>query len=116
LHEQSKQILYKLGYQNKITLKAGDGYQGWESFQPFDKVIVTAAAPELLQKPATQLKIGGWMVIPMKWTNDSTPLQKLYIVKRINKVDFEVTEQGKARFVDMLKGTEEEKWPEVRLD
>ncbi len=43
----------------------GDGYEGLPTYAPFDKVIVTAAAPYIPPKLVQQLKTGGKMVIPV---------------------------------------------------
>ncbi|AHF14132.1 protein-L-isoaspartate(D-aspartate) O-methyltransferase [Niabella soli] len=43
----------------------GDGYQGLPTYAPFDRVLITAAAPEIPQKLIEQLKPGGMMVIPV---------------------------------------------------
>ena len=43
----------------------GDGYEGLPTYAPFDRVLITAAAPELPQKLVDQLKPGGMMVIPL---------------------------------------------------
>lgn len=43
----------------------GDGYLGLPTFAPFDKIIVTAAAPYIPPKLLEQLKPGGMMVIPV---------------------------------------------------
>lgn len=43
----------------------GDGFEGLPTFAPFDKVIVTAAAPFIPQKLVAQMKPGGKMVIPV---------------------------------------------------
>ena len=43
----------------------GDGYDGLPTYGPFDRVIITAAAPEIPQKLIEQLKPGGMMVIPL---------------------------------------------------
>lgn len=43
----------------------GDGFEGLPTFAPFDKVIITAAAPYIPPKLIDQLKVGGKMVIPL---------------------------------------------------
>jgi len=43
----------------------GDGYEGLPTYAPFDKVLVTAAAPQIPPKLIEQLKTGGKMVIPL---------------------------------------------------
>jgi protein-L-isoaspartate(D-aspartate) O-methyltransferase len=43
----------------------GDGFEGLPTYGPFDRVIITAAAPEIPQKLIEQLKPGGMMVIPL---------------------------------------------------
>jgi protein-L-isoaspartate(D-aspartate) O-methyltransferase len=48
-----------------IKLFYGDGYEGLQSYAPFDKVLVTAAAPYIPEKLIQQLKTGGMMVIPV---------------------------------------------------
>jgi protein-L-isoaspartate(D-aspartate) O-methyltransferase len=53
-----------LGYRN-VTVRQGDGYQGWPSEAPFD-VIIVAAAPDHVPGPLVdQLAPGGKMVIPV---------------------------------------------------
>jgi protein-L-isoaspartate(D-aspartate) O-methyltransferase len=43
----------------------GDGYEGLPTYAPFDRVLITAAAPDIPQKLLDQLKSGGMMVIPV---------------------------------------------------
>ncbi len=50
---------------NSIKFFYGDGYQGLPTYAPFDRIIITAAAPEIPQKLIEQLKPGGSMVIPL---------------------------------------------------
>lgn len=64
LAKSAEERLQRMGYKN-ITVKWGDGYQGWEEHAPFDHVIVTAAPDHVPQPLVDQLKIGGTMVIPV---------------------------------------------------
>ena len=48
-----------------ITAKVGDGAEGWPEQAPFDRIIVTAAAPAVPQKLVDQLKVGGLMIVPV---------------------------------------------------
>ena len=43
----------------------GDGTNGLPAFAPYDKIIITAAAPTLPKPLIDQLKVGGIMVIPV---------------------------------------------------
>src|SRR6478736_6510959 len=43
----------------------GDGFEGLPTYAPFDKVLITAAAPFIPEKLIQQLKVGGKMVIPV---------------------------------------------------
>lgn len=63
LFEKVKKFLPSLGYQTKIFY--GDGYKGLPTFAPFDKIIVTAAAPFIPDDLVAQLKPGGTLVIPV---------------------------------------------------
>ena len=76
----------------------GDGFEGLPSYAPFDKVIVTAAAPYVPEKLIHQLKVGGIMVIPVGDEEQH--------MKRIVKTETGYTEEviGKAYFVPMLSG------------
>jgi protein-L-isoaspartate(D-aspartate) O-methyltransferase len=64
LGTRAANLLSALGYAN-VQVKIGDGYQGWPEYAPFDRIIVTAAAPNVPQPLLEQLKPGGRMVIPM---------------------------------------------------
>jgi protein-L-isoaspartate(D-aspartate) O-methyltransferase len=52
-----------LGYD--VQVKVGDGSRGWPEHEPFDRVIVTAAAPEPPQELLDELAPGGRMIIPL---------------------------------------------------
>ena len=64
LANQSRELLEELNY-NNIQFRLGDGYSGWPEAAPFDKIIVTAAPPEVPQPLLDQLKPGGRMTIPV---------------------------------------------------
>jgi protein-L-isoaspartate(D-aspartate) O-methyltransferase len=65
-----------LGLTN-IEVKHGDGYKGWEEKAPFERVLVTAAAPELPEGLAVQLKPGGILVTPLGYETISQRLWKI---------------------------------------
>lgn len=56
--------LAELGY-GRVTVRAGDGYAGWPEEAPFDRIVVTAAAPEVPRPLLDQLRPGGRMLIPL---------------------------------------------------
>jgi protein-L-isoaspartate(D-aspartate) O-methyltransferase len=64
LYDQNKQFSFLRNYP-AIRYFYGDGYQGLPTYAPFDKIIVTAAAPTIPDKLLDQLRPGGKMVIPV---------------------------------------------------
>jgi protein-L-isoaspartate(D-aspartate) O-methyltransferase len=78
----------------------GDGYEGLPTYAPFDKVLVTAAAPQIPPKLIEQLKTGGKMVIPL---GDGNVQRMIRITKNedgtINEEVFD-----NFSFVPMLEG------------
>ena len=64
LFEENKKFAYLKQFPF-IKFFYGDGYQGLPTYGPFDRVLITAAAPEIPQKLISQLKPGGMMVIPV---------------------------------------------------
>ncbi len=97
LYTWSTGLLTKLGYSGRFFL--GDGYEGLPTFGPFDKIIVTAGAPELPRKLLIQLKIGGIMIIPIGGAQ-----QIMTKIVRLAEDDFEQIQIGHCAFVPMLAG------------
>ena len=64
LFENTKQFVFRNQYTN-LKFFYGDGYEGLPTYAPFDKIIITAAAPFVPPKLVEQLKTGGKMVIPV---------------------------------------------------
>ena len=89
-------MLSKLNYRAKLFY--GDGYQGKETFAPFDKILVTAGAPIVPLALKKQLKIGGILVIPVG-TGD---LQVMTRLIKISEDGFEQKEFGDFSFVPLL--------------
>lgn len=64
LARRARSTLESLGYAN-VHVRAGDGWAGWPEAAPFDRIVVTAAAPELPTTLLDQLRPGGVMVLPI---------------------------------------------------
>lgn len=56
--------LNKLQY-NNVTVKSGDGYNGWETHAPFDAIIITAAVEPVPPKLLDQLSENGRLIVPL---------------------------------------------------
>ncbi len=100
LFEHNRDYHFKSKYPN-IKFFYGDGFEGLPSFAPFDKVIITAAAPFLPPKLVEQMRTGGVMVIPL---DDESGGQRML---RITKMaDGSVQEESfeQFSFVPMLGG------------
>ena len=68
--------LKALGYA-QATVRAGDGHEGWPEEAPFDRIIVTAAAPSVPAVLVAQLRPGGRLVIPVGRAAETQQLQRL---------------------------------------
>lgn len=77
----------------------GDGFKGLPTYGPFDRIIITAAAPEIPARPMEQLKAGGKMVIPVDIGNVQ---QMQRITKLTDGIDIEYFDNFS--FVPMLQG------------
>jgi protein-L-isoaspartate(D-aspartate) O-methyltransferase len=64
LADRARDILESLGVTN-VAIRVGDGTIGWKEFEPFDRIIVTAGAPEIPPSLIEQLDDPGRMVIPV---------------------------------------------------
>jgi protein-L-isoaspartate(D-aspartate) O-methyltransferase len=76
LQYQAKVKLQQLDLHN-VSMKHGDGWQGWKSKAPFSGIIVTAAASEVPQKLLEQLTNGGVLVVPV-----GEDMQVLKVIRR----------------------------------
>lgn len=94
LAEMAKTNLSALGY--NVMVIVGDGSKGYEPEAPYDKIYVTASAPEIPKPLIEQLKPGGKMVIPV---GDS--LQWLLIVEKDERGKIRKKNWGSVRFVPL---------------
>jgi len=102
LLQKARQALDEQGYAN-VVLKQGDGTIGWAEFAPFDKIIITAAAPKFPKTLFQQLKDGGLMIFPM----GEKRTQDLVLVCR-NGEEAIMKEVGQVAFVPLVG---REGWP-----
>ena len=65
LAEFAKKNIERAGYGDRITVICGDGSLGYAEEAPYDRVLVTAAAPDIPKPLVEQLKNGGVLVIPV---------------------------------------------------
>jgi protein-L-isoaspartate(D-aspartate) O-methyltransferase len=89
---------------HNITTRFGDGWLGWPEQAPFDRVIVTAAPPDVPQTLLEQLAPDGIIVLPLGSEKRS---QRLV---RIRKTESGLTQEDltAVRFVSMVKGLPDE--------
>lgn len=99
LEKKAKKNFAKLDIGN-ITTVIGDGWIGWPPEAPYDRIIVTAAAPEPPDALLEQLKVGGRLVLPVGETREAQTLVQ------IDKTDDGLTQTDllPVRFVPLVKG------------
>ena len=103
LYTKTKAFLAKFPYRIKTFL--GDGNKGLPTYGPFDRIIITAAAPEIPQALIDQLKVGGMMVIPL---SENESCQTMLRLTKQEDGSLSREEYGDFRFVPMLKGVGED--------
>jgi len=102
LFEKNKKFPYLKSFSN-LYLFYGDGFEGLPQFAPFDRILITAAAPFIPPKLLEQLNRGGKMVLPL---GEEKPQRMV----RITKIDYEQIQEeyfDNFAFVPMLKGKKE---------
>lgn len=97
LQWQAKRRLKAIDLHN-VSMKHGDGWQGWASKAPFDAIIVTAAPTSVPQALLEQLADGGRLIIPV---GDNQQVLKV-ITRKDNKYSEQQVEA--VRFVPLVPG------------
>ncbi len=99
LYDANKNFQYLKKYPS-IKFFYGDGYEGLPTFAPFDKIIITAAAPEIPPKLIQQLKAGGMMVIPV----GAGDLQRMMRITKLESGAIREEVFDHFSFVPMIEG------------
>jgi protein-L-isoaspartate(D-aspartate) O-methyltransferase len=98
LYLKVQAFLPSIGYNANFFY--GDGYEGLESYSPFDRILVTAGAKEIPDKLLKQLKKGGILVVPIGGSES----QVMTKIVRTGDDSYDITEHGRFVFVPLLKG------------
>jgi protein-L-isoaspartate(D-aspartate) O-methyltransferase len=100
LYQDAQTIHRELGYQIKFFL--GDGYQGLPAFCPFDRILITAAAPAIPEALKQQLAVGGILVAPI----GQRDFQVMMKCVKTGIDTYEISSHGNFAFVPMKEGLE----------
>jgi protein-L-isoaspartate(D-aspartate) O-methyltransferase len=98
LAEFARKNIEKVGYGERITVICGDGSLGYLEKAPYDRILVTAAAPDIPNPLVEQLKNGGILVIPVGG------IQFYQTLVRVRKKDEKIFEEnlGGVAFVPLI--------------
>ncbi|MEO0000540.1 MAG: hypothetical protein RL766_586 [Bacteroidota bacterium] len=99
LFEEKKNFKYLSKYPALLRFY-GDGFEGLPTYAPFDKIIITAAAPFIPEKLIKQLNIGGIMVLPL----NEGDIQIMYRITRVDEYTTKEERFDAFSFVPMLSG------------
>ncbi len=99
LVEFARKNLEKAGYGQRVTLVQGDGSLGYKDRAPYERILVTAAAPKVPQSLLDQLAPGGILVIPVggRWFP-----QELIRIRKKSDGRLERDSLGGVAFVPLL--------------
>ncbi|MGK0298075.1 MAG: protein-L-isoaspartate(D-aspartate) O-methyltransferase [Gammaproteobacteria bacterium] len=96
---KAKKILNNLGYKN-ITVRIGDGYDGWIEYANYDAIIVTAAPDKVPQSLLDQLNPGGRLIIPV---GPQTRTQHLQVITKDQMGNVEIRNVMPVGFVPLTR-------------
>lgn len=100
LFDSTEKLLKTIGY-SRIRTLYGDGYKGAPRFAPFDKILVTAGATSIPKTLLEQLKVGGFLVVPVGTGED----KEMVRIHKTGPDSYEKESFGIFRFVPFKKGT-----------
>lgn len=98
LAEYARKNIMKVGYGDRVTIVCADGSMGYPERAPYDRVVVTAAAPDIPKPLLEQLKPNGIMLIPV---GSASLFQNLVRVKKKSDGKVEEENLGGVAFVPL---------------
>lgn len=98
LVEFAKNNLKRTGYDSRVTVILGDGSIGYGEASPYDRILVTAAAPKIPQPLIDQLAVNGKIVIPI----GGSYYQELVVGVKRSEDKFETFTAGGCVFVPLI--------------
>ncbi len=98
LAETARKNIMNSGYGDRVTIVQGDGSEGYVQKAPFDRILVTAAAPKVPKPLVDQLKTGGILLVPV-----GSPMLFQYLMKYTKLADGKIKEEnlGGVSFVQL---------------
>ncbi|MBV8890147.1 MAG: protein-L-isoaspartate(D-aspartate) O-methyltransferase [Alphaproteobacteria bacterium] len=85
---------------HNVVCRCGDGSRGWPEQTPFDRILVTAAAPDVPTALIDGLIPGGILVAPVGADHRDQQLLRI----RRNETGFSTEALGSVRFVPLIAG------------
>lgn len=101
LFDQHKNFFLRSAYPS-VKYFYGDGFEGLPTYAPFDRILITAAAPFIPPKLTAQLKTGGIMVLPL----NEDDYQRMTRITKMEDGSLKEEKFDNFSFVPMLKGKE----------
>ena len=99
LVEFARKNLERAGYGGRVTLVQGDGSIGYKDRAPYERILVTAAAPKIPEPLLDQLRPGGILIIPV---GGRLSPQELLKIKKNSNGHIERTSLGGVAFVPLI--------------
>ncbi|MFC3478173.1 protein-L-isoaspartate O-methyltransferase [Halobacterium litoreum] len=98
LAERARENLASMGY-GDVSVRVGDGHDGWPERAPYDAAYLTCAAPSLPDAVVDQVRDGGRLVAPL-----GTDRQRLVYAAKREDGTLDERDEGAVRFVRMQGG------------
>jgi protein-L-isoaspartate(D-aspartate) O-methyltransferase len=96
-------VLRTNGFRN-VQVREGDGCRGWAAYAPYDRILLTAAPPEIPAELLAQLRPGGRLVAPV-----GEETQRLVVVDKSLDGRTQTRSLVPVRFVPMVRGSGQRK-------